>query len=135
MKSYCGIGFHHWQPLILIFFSDCGYPVRVRRSKFNNRKVEIDGYKFDSVKESKRYLLLRYRLALGEINDLRIHPRIPLIVNGKKIGHYVGDFQYLENGKLILEDVKTEATKTAVYQLKKKILLAQSRPIKITEVM
>ena len=107
----------------------------MRRSKFNNRKVEIDGYKFDSIKESKRYLLLRYRLALGEITDLRIHPRIPLIVNGQKIGHYVGDFQYLENGKLILEDVKTEATKTAVYQLKKKILLAQSRPIVITEVM
>ena len=107
----------------------------MRRSKFNNRKVEIDGYKFDSVKESKRYLLLRYRLALGEINDLRIHPRIPLIVNGEKIGHYVGDFQYLENGKLILEDVKTEATKTAVYQLKKKILLAQPRPIVITEVI
>ena len=109
--------------------------VNKRRSKFNNQKVKIDGFKFDSIKESKRYIYLKYRQALNEIQDLQVHPKIPLIVNGNKIGHYIGDFQYRENGKTVLEDVKSVATKTAVYQLKKKILLAQERPITITEVM
>jgi len=42
----------------------------------------------------------------GQITNLRFQPRYDLIVNSDKICTYVGDFEYRENGKIILEDVK-----------------------------
>lgn len=107
-----------------------------KQNKFRARKVRIDDITFDSIKESERYKQLRLLLVAGQITDLEVHPRIPLIVNEKKIGYYVGDFRYLDHsGKVIIEDVKSPVTKTAVYRLKKKILEAQSPPVVITEIM
>lgn len=106
------------------------------RSKFRNKKTVIDGITFDSIKESERFKQLKILSFAGKIFNLEVHPRVPLIVNGKKIGYYIGDFRYIDSrGKVILEDVKSPVTKTAVYQLKKKILAAQSPPIVITEIM
>jgi hypothetical protein len=47
-------------------------------------------------------------------------------LNGHKIGVYRGDFQYTEcaSGEQIVEDVKSQPTKTPVYRLKKKIVAA-----------
>ena len=105
------------------------------QNKYRAKKVVVDGYTFHSIKESKRYLQLKTLMVAGEIDDLELQPRIPLMVNGKKIGSYVGDFRYKDRkGNVILEDVKSQATKTPVYNLKKKILEAQSPPIVITEV-
>jgi hypothetical protein len=52
--------------------------------------------------------------------------RKALIVNGHKLGFYRGDFRYEEvaTHTIVLEDVKSPATKTAVYQLKKKLVKA-----------
>lgn len=107
----------------------------MRRNKFNAKKVVYDGFTFDSIKESRRYLVLRQMQHSGVISDLQIHPRIPLMCNGVSIGTYIGDFCYKDvNGKVILEDVKSKATKTPVYNLKKKILQTMYPPIFITEV-
>lgn len=108
----------------------------IRRNKYNAKKTIVDGHKFDSVKESKRYIQLLILQKAGEISDLELQPRIPLIVNEQKIGYYVGDFRYVTKGGIsVLEDVKSPATMTSVYRLKKKILEAQTPPIIITEVM
>ena len=56
------------------------------------------------------------------------------MVNGKKIGTYVADFQYLVNGRSVIEDVKSSATKTPVYKLKKKIIETYAPPIYVNEV-
>jgi hypothetical protein len=40
------------------------------KSKYGNKKTEIDGIIFDSAKEAKRYIELRYLLRLGEIKYL-----------------------------------------------------------------
>lgn len=105
------------------------------QNKYRAKRVTLDGYTFHSIKESKRYLQLKTLLRAGEISDLELQPRIPLIVNDTKIGSYVGDFRYKNsNGEIIIEDVKSQATKTPVYNLKKKILEAQSPPVVITEV-
>lgn len=72
----------------------------------------------------------------GKITNLELQPRVPLMVNGQKIGYYVGDFKYItDDGRVVLEDVKSPATVTPIYKLKKKILETQSPPIIITEVM
>lgn len=95
---------------------------RGRRNKFNAVKTEVDGYTFDSKKEARRYGELKM---LG-VKELHVHPTWPLDVNGIRVGKYSPDFEYTdENGNLILEDVKGgNATRTAVYQLKKKLMRA-----------
>lgn len=107
----------------------------LRRNKFNNKKTELNGITFDSKKEAARYYYLSMMQRAGNITNLELQPKIPLMVNGKKLGHYIGDFRYIENGEVILEDVKSVATKTAVYNLKKKILASYDPPILIREIM
>tara|TARA_R100001460_G_scaffold41330_6_gene76933 strand:+ start:1861 stop:2196 length:336 start_codon:yes stop_codon:yes gene_type:complete len=105
-------------------------------NKFNAVKTKIDNITFDSKKEANRYLELQQMQKIGVINQLECQPRIPLIVNGKQIGHYIGDFKYLDKttNTYILEDVKSKATRTPVYKLKKKILETYKPPLIITEV-
>ena len=49
------------------------------------------------------------------------------------IGNYIGDFAYVEHGERIIEDVKSKATVTPVYRLKKKILETYEPPVVIRE--
>ncbi len=110
-----------------------------KRSKFGNKKCEADGFKFDSLAERNRYFQLKAILNAGKITDLQVHPKFELIASGPTgfddvtVGKYVADFSYRQNGSLVVEDVKSEPTKTRVYRLKKKIVEANTG-IKITEV-
>jgi hypothetical protein len=60
------------------------------------------------------------------IHNIELHPRYDLIVNGHKLGFYKADFRYKDVATdfVILEDVKSPVTKTAVYRLKKKLVKA-----------
>ena len=91
-------------------------------SKYNAKKITIDGYLFDSLMESRRYENLKLMVVSGDIESLEIHPVFPLVVNDKRIGKYIADFQYTENGKQIIEDVK--GFKTSLYRLKKRLVEA-----------
>lgn len=91
-------------------------------SKYKAVKVEIDGIKFDSKKEGRRYRQLKLLEKAGEISNLSLQPRFDLIVNGAKCGFYKADFKYTENGKEVIEDVK--GMLTPVYRLKKKLVKA-----------
>lgn len=98
-----------------------------RNSKYNARKVEIDGYKFDSQAEARRYDELKTLVRAKAIKDLEIHPAFPVIINGKKICKYIADFRYTDTKTRcrIVEDVKSPATrKIAAYRLKKKLVEA-----------
>lgn len=93
------------------------------RSKYHAKKVEIDGIRFDSKKESERYLELKLLQEAGEIHDLELQVSFPLMINGRKICSYRSDFTYkVQNEKMIVEDVK--GYKTPVYRLKKKMFEA-----------
>jgi hypothetical protein len=99
-----------------------------RQHKYNARKTEIDGVTFDSKREAQRYVKLKARAAAGEIHALQLQPRFELQpsfkgANGKTIRaiHYVADFQYVENGRVIVEDAK--GMETAVFKLKRKLFL------------
>ena len=101
--------------------------------KYRNVKTKLDGITFASKKEATRYAELRLLERAGIISSLELQPEIELYVNGVVIGKYRGDFRYQSDGETILEDVKSKATKTPTYRLKKKIL--STLGITITEVM
>jgi len=98
----------------------------IKASKYRNRKTLIDGIQFDSQKEANRYQELILMERAGLIRSIELQPRYDLVVNEHKIGFYRGDFRYevVATSILVVEDVKSPATKTAVYRLKKKLVKA-----------
>lgn len=94
----------------------------MKRNKYSAIKTEVDGIKFYSKAEARRYSCLKLLEKSGEISDLSLQPRFDLIVNGKKCGFYKADFKYIDGGKEVVEDVK--GMKTPVYNLKKKLVKA-----------
>ena len=109
--------------------------------KYKAKKVELDGYTFDSMAEAKHYWFgIKPRLEAGEINNLRLQPSFRCEINGKLICKYLADFQYMDTkeigpqgqlGCTVVEDVK--GFKTPVYRLKKKLVEAIHLGTKIIE--
>lgn len=101
-------------------------------SKYHNRKVALDGFVFDSVKEARRYQDLKLLEATGEIHSLERQVKFNIDANWKHICVYYADFVYeTKEGKQITEDVK--GMRTPMYRLKKKLVEALYG-IEITEV-
>lgn len=99
-------------------------------TKYNNKKITVDGQKFDSKKEANRYKGLRLLEKAGEIKDLRTQVKFKLIpaqrdeATGEVIERecsYKADFVYEEDGKTVVEDVKGFRTKE--YVIKRKLML------------
>ena len=101
-----------------------------KRNKYGAVKTEVDGIKFDSKAEAKRYKELKLLEKVGEITDLELQVRYDFEINGVKLGFYKADFVYFvrlasslaESYGHTVEDVK--GMKTPVYNLKKKLMLA-----------
>ena len=97
------------------------------RSKYNNKKVTINGIKFDSKWESERYLYIKALERAGTVKDLELQVRFALEVNEQKICTYIADFRYKKqdmNGiwTEIVEDAK--GVETPEFKLKKKLMKA-----------
>lgn len=109
-----------------------------KRSKYGNRRVEVDGIWFDSEAEAKRYGELVLLVKAGQISDLQVHTRLAFEIEGETMFVYVSDFEYQDHTipvpVRVVEDVKSPATCTALYRLKRK-LIERQHGIKITEVM
>ena len=94
-------------------------------NKYHNKKVQIDMNVFDSIAESRRYKELKLLERAGEISELELQPRFLLQEGFKKNGktfrkiEYIADFKYIENGKIVIEDVKGKETE--VFKLKRKL--------------
>lgn len=91
----------------------------------------VDGIKFRSKAEAKRYGELKLLEKAGEIRHLELQPAFPLTAHDRKLATYVADFRYQQNGAVIVEDVK--GMLTPMYRLKKKWVQLQYG-IEITEV-
>lgn len=113
-------------------------------AKYRNKKVIVNGITFDSHKEARRYGELRLLEKAGEITNLARQVEYELIPVQKQITEYtdkkgktrhktivleravkyIADFVYYDkNGQMVVEDVKSNPTKTKEYILKRKMLL------------
>lgn len=126
-----------------------GGKIAAQASKYHNRKIEINGIRFDSRKEAQRYVQLMNAMRLGAIKDLRLQVDFTIQEaytdwHGNRIRairyradftyQLTGDFpasisaedrelwrRYIESGKeTVVEDVK--GVKTQVYKLKEKLM-------------
>ena len=113
------------------------------KNKYNARKTKFRGMTFDSRSEMKRYLYLSDLERKGVISQLRRQVRfriIPPLYGVAQISHartttfkpylidraayYTCDFLYREDGKIIIEDVKSERTaRLNDYILRRKLMI------------
>lgn len=85
-----------------------------RFGKYSAVKANCNaGHTHDSKREAIRCNELHALEAAGEISDLMIHPQYWFVINGRQLKHpngrrvgYKSDFEYVENGMLVTEDVK-----------------------------
>jgi len=109
----------------------------LRGNKYHARPTTIDGIRFDSQKEARRYRELTLLAAAGQIRRLECHPPFSIDVvelyrfkRGRTphvacCGVYTADFQYVTpGGELVVEDVKSGPTKTRAYRLCKRLVEA-----------
>ncbi|RKZ75172.1 MAG: hypothetical protein DRR19_29510 [Candidatus Parabeggiatoa sp. nov. 1] len=96
-----------------------------RRNKYHAVKTMIDGLTFDSKKEATRYRELKLLEKQGLITDLKLQPAYLLQEGFRYAGkmvrsvQYFADFEYKQNGKIIVED--TKGMETDVFKLKRKL--------------
>jgi hypothetical protein len=85
-----------------------------RFGKYRAVKMQCaEGHTHDSKREAIRCNELHALQATGQISDLTVHPQYWFVINGRQLKHqngrrvgYKSDFQYVENGLLVTEDVK-----------------------------
>ncbi len=98
-----------------------------KRSKYGNMITTVDGIKFRSIKEAKRYQELKVAREAGELWFLR---QVPFYLPGNT--KYVLDFMvFWSDGAIVYEDVK--GMRTPAYRKSKKQVEALY-PVKITEI-
>jgi Protein of unknown function (DUF1064) len=116
-----------------------GLGARPARTKYGNVRCLIDGLVFDSRAEGELWLELRARERAGEIFDLRRQVAFPLYTSDRRttdgpllqVAEYVADFVYYDRtlagggAQRHVVDVKSPATRTAVYRLKCRWLALQ----------
>ena len=103
----------------------------MKRHKYGAKKTAIifkgKLVTFDSIAESVRAVELQRLEMAGEIKALSLQPSFTLQqtmkVRGKTVRSivYKADFEYLEDGQAIIEDVK--GVQTPVFKLKMKLFL------------
>ena len=133
------------------------------KSKYHNIGADRNGIRFDSRKEARRYDYLMYCMEQGFIKDLRLQEEFTLqpaytTPEGERIRaiRYLADFTYIivrcpldpgfrieeedreywrsrRSGEKVVEDVKSQGTRTDKYIMKKK-MMADRFGIQIREV-
>lgn len=107
------------------------------KNKYNATKTVYDGIRFDSKRECERYIELKIKLGIGQIQALELQVPFTLlegyVIDGKKIRPiiYKADFVYNENGVKIVEDVKGFITKE--FAIKKKMFESKYGKLTITK--
>lgn len=114
----------------------------MKNNKYRNKTFTNQYGSWDSEKEYHRYLLLLHRLKRGEITELHRQVKFVLIpsqyetklvqlktkakekqVCVEQECAYYADFTYMEQSKLVVEDVKSEITrKNSEYIIKRKLM-------------
>ena len=120
------------------------YALKKKGNKYHNSAVIVDGISFQSRKEARRWRELKLMESAGMIHGLTRQKKFVLIpaqrepdTVGKRGGKHKGklierevayyaDYSYYDKeGNEIVEDVKSEATKTPQYLIKRKLMLKE----------
>ena len=98
-----------------------------RPSKFGAQPVFVDGIRFDSKGEARRWGELKLLERAGQIRDLERQVPYRLEVNGELVSKYVADFRYFDKAKnlTVCEDFK--GYRTPEYRIKAKLMKALHR--------
>jgi hypothetical protein len=92
-------------------------------NKFNAKPVTIDGIRFASKKEGKRYGELKLMERAGVITDLVLQPafKFPKLDFPRE---YRADFEYVKDGSIVVEDVKgiKKGNVYAMFRIKKALV-------------
>ena len=111
-------------------------------AKYRNRKVMVDGVRYDSQKEADRGQVLEAWARSGAITELKrqvpfvLAPAVRLAGEARKKPalRYYADFTYLQDGQLVVEDTKSAATRRLASYRNKRHLMKTVHNIDITEV-
>lgn len=104
------------------------------RSKYGAQEDNRGKLRFDSKKEARRFDELSMELSAGRIRDLRLQVEFTLqpaytTTTGERVRaiRYLADFTYYrwdgQNWMYIVEDVKSKATRTKTYLMKRKLMV------------
>ena len=97
----------------------------VTRTKYNNTKCTLDGYKFDSMKERDYYAgYLKPLLMAKEIADLEVHPRYEIKVGLQKICMVELDFAFRDLKRCFRRYIDVKGVYLPISKLKHKLLHA-----------
>lgn len=96
--------------------------------KYKSVRTTVNGITFDSKSEARRYEVLRLLERDGRISELQLQPSFVLapavrfsdVKRQKPALKYVADFEYIENGVTVIEDVK--GMQTPVFKIKRHLL-------------
>ena len=104
--------------------------IRRSYSKYRAVRTEVNGITFASKREAKRFCELKMLEKAGEVINLELQPRFDLEVLSPigevvKIGRYTADFRYQHFLREVVEDVKSPASRTEAYMLRKRHVEAQ----------
>ena len=145
-KDLARLGLHAQKQVL----QKLGAQQRQRESKYHNEKDTRGKIQFDSKKEARRYDELLLLLRAGKIRNLRLQAQYTLqesylTETGERVRaiRYIADFAYERAadpdsaGNIhwlpVVEDVKSQATKTEKYKIKAK-LFRERYGFAITEV-
>lgn len=103
----------------------------MKRRKYKNTPVMVDGIKFDSKKEAAYYATLKLREKAGEVLDIEIHPVYKLATYGKPVlypngrqARYTADFRFYDRVEERLRVVDTKGHDTDASKLRRAFVKA-----------
>lgn len=102
------------------------YAKFTKRPKYGNKKTVLGNVVYDSQKEANRAFELGLLLKTGIIQNLERQKKFEIVpkTDEERAVFYIADFVYWEvkSGKLVCEDVKSDATrKDKAYIIKRKL--------------
>lgn len=129
--SRWGNDWRDWKPPVNADGRVENAPTPAKPSKYRNQVTEIDGHRFDSKREGAHYVHLKLRQSAGDISKLECQPRFDLHTMTPSgewviVGSFRPDFRYRDkDGVEVIEDVKSKASRTEAYQMRKRHLEAE----------
>lgn len=93
--------------------------------KYRSQKTLMDGITFHSKREANEYYRLKLREAKGEIFDLKLQPRFPIIIKGRKVCTVVLDFSFYDIEQQRTRHIDVKGWDNDLSKLKRKMVEAE----------